>query len=80
MPTPAYSNNQRANSGIWLGPTVGRSSPKNNRRACLCVDSNTYSRRCCDGYLINQGIGNIQQTEAVATDRAFSDGFSNGFS
>lgn len=79
MPTPAYSNNQRANSGIWLGPTVGRSSPKNNRRACLCVDSNTYSRRCCKGYLINQGIGNIQQSEPVST-RAFSDGFSNGFS
>lgn len=79
MPTPAYSNNQRANSGIWLGPTVGRSSPKNNRRACLCVDSNTYSRRCCKGYLINQGIGNIQQTEAVS-NAAFSNGFSNGFS
>lgn len=79
MPTPAYSNNQRANSGIWLGPTVGRSSPKNNRRACLCVDSDTYSRRCCKGYLINQGIGNIQQTKAVSNN-AFSNGFSNGFS
>lgn len=77
MPTPAYSNNQRKNSGIWLGPTVGRSSPKNSRRACLCVDSNTYSRRCCNGYLINQGIGNIQQ---VKPQRAFSDGFSDGFS
>lgn len=79
MPTPSYSNNQRKNSGIWLGPTVGRSSPKNNRRACLCVDSNTYSRRCCDGYLINQGIGNIQQS-APGAGRAFSTGFSNGFS
>lgn len=79
MPTPAYSNNQRKNSGIWLGPTVGRSSPKNSRRACLCVDSNTYSRRCCNGYLINQGIGNIQQSGEVV-GRAFSDGFSDGFS
>ncbi|MFM7859596.1 MAG: hypothetical protein ACKO96_48635, partial [Flammeovirgaceae bacterium] len=62
-----------------LGPTVGRSSPKNNRRACLCVASNTYSRRCCNGYLINQGIGNIQQSEPGVVG-AFSDGFSDGFS
>ena len=48
------------NSGIYLGPTQGLSSPKNNRRACLCTDRDTYSRDCCNGNLIAQGVGNIQ--------------------
>lgn len=63
--------------GIYIGPTKGLSSPKNSRRGCLCKDSNTYSRKCCEGYLINQGIG---QTEREALERgAFSAGFSTGF-
>ena len=33
-------------------------SPQNNKRACLCKD-NKYSRKCCDGSLRSQGIGNI---------------------
>lgn len=33
------------------------SSPRGSRRACLCKDGRTYSRKCCDGELINQGIG-----------------------
>lgn len=60
MPTPAFSRNMRKWSGIFIGPTLGKSSPKNNRRACLCKDKDTYSRKCCEGYLIQQGIGNIQ--------------------
>lgn len=60
MPTPAYSRNMRKWSGVFIGPTLGKSSPKNSKRACLCLDSNTYSRKCCKGYLINQGIGDIQ--------------------
>lgn len=35
------------------------SSPKTNRRGCLCKGKNTYSRKCCKGGLINQGIGEI---------------------
>ena len=58
-------------------PTPGRSSPKNSRRGCLCADSNTYSRECCDGYLINQGIGKTQSV--IISEGAFSSGFSNGF-
>lgn len=38
--------------------TPSRSSPKNSRRACLCAD-NTYSRKCCDGSLQAQGIGDV---------------------
>ncbi len=39
-------------------PIPARNSPKNSSRACLCADG-TYSRSCCDGSLIAQGIGNI---------------------
>jgi len=31
-------------------------SPKDGKRGCLCDDS-TYSKECCKGELINQGIG-----------------------
>lgn len=42
--------------------TVGYAVPRGNRRACLCKDKDTYSRECCEGYLINQGIGSITRT------------------
>lgn len=38
--------------------TVGRNVPRGNRRSCLCKNGR-YSRKCCKGYLLNQGIGNI---------------------
>jgi len=31
-------------------------SPKGGKRGCLCDDS-TYSSKCCEGELMNQGIG-----------------------
>jgi hypothetical protein len=40
----------------------GLASPKNSRRACLCKDKDTYSRKCCDGSLWAQGIGVISRT------------------
>lgn len=33
-------------------------SPKGGKRACLCEDG-TYSNECCNGELINQGIGQL---------------------
>lgn len=78
MGIPAQSQNQRKNSGIWLGPTVGKSSPKNSRRGCLCLDGRKYSRKCCDGFLANQGIGQTQ-TAASLQFGGFSNGFSDGF-
>jgi hypothetical protein len=67
---------KRRETGIYIGPTIGKSSPKNSRRGCLCLDSDTYDVKCCDGYLQNQGIG---KTESVIIERgAFSTGFSNG--
>ena len=77
MGTPAYRQNQRKNSGIYLGPTRGRAIPHNKKRACLCVDTDTYSSECCEGALINQTIGQTQS--AVVQRGAFSNGFSNGF-
>jgi hypothetical protein len=75
-----YSVNRENASGIYIGPTRGLSSPKNSRRACLCVNSNTYDVKCCKGALMSQGIGQIQGVPFVAPDLgAFSFGFSDGF-
>ena len=48
--------------------TPSRSSPKDGGiRACLCPNG-TYSRKCCDGTLQAQGIGNItRNTDEVQT-------------
>ena len=43
--------------------SYGRATPKSGTMgACLCPDPNniTYSRKCCKGYLFNQGIGGTQ--------------------
>lgn len=77
MGTPARNQNQRRNSGIYFGPTQGLSSPKNSRRACLCLNSDTYDTRCCNGALQAQGIGQTQGPQLIRG--AFSSGFSNGF-
>jgi hypothetical protein len=63
--------------GIYIGPTKGLSSPKNSRQGCLCLNSNTYSTKCCKGYLQNQGVGRVQSPPIVKG--GFSSGFSNGF-
>ena len=72
-----YSVNRENNSGIYIGPTRGLSSPKNSRRACLCLDSNTYDVRCCNGALMEQGIGQIQSTAEVKG--GFDTGYDNGY-
>lgn len=42
-------------------------SPKDGKRGCLCDDS-TYSKECCKGELINQGIGStVSQGNATIT-------------
>lgn len=75
-----YSVNRENNSGVYIGPTRGLSSPKNSRRACLCVNSNTYDVKCCKGALMSQGIGVIQFIpEVVIPTGPFSIGFSSGF-
>lgn len=73
-----YSVNRENNSGIYLGPTRGLSSPKNSKRACLCLDSDTYDVKCCKGALMQQGIGVIQ-SPSITKGGAFGDGYSDGF-
>ena len=48
----------------WVDPNDKGtySSPTRSNRACLCKDGRTYSRKCCKGELINQGIGSIEQS------------------
>jgi hypothetical protein len=74
-----YSVNRENNSGIYIGPTQGLSSPKNSRRACLCINTNTYSRKCCNGALIEQGIGNIDGVANFNQKGAFNEGYDTGF-
>jgi hypothetical protein len=76
-----YSVNRENNSGIYLGPTQGLSSPKNSRRACLCINTNTYSRKCCNGALLEQGIGQIESPQpykGAFEAPNFSDGYDTG--
>lgn len=54
-----YSQRDREVQDIPLH-TFGLAVPKMGNRACLCADGRTYSRACCNGYLINQGIGIIE--------------------
>ena len=74
-----YSVNRQNNSGVYIGPTKGLSSPKNNRRGCLCMHTNTYDRRCCEGFLIQQGIGRIQSPAGFNSKGGFSLGYDDGF-
>jgi hypothetical protein len=39
------------------------SSPQGGNRACLCEDG-TYSKDCCKGEIINQGIGSLVEQVA----------------
>jgi len=74
-----YSVNRENNSGIYIGPTQGLSSPKNSRRSCLCINTNTYSRKCCNGALIEQGIGVIEAPAKFATRGSFGTAFDSSF-
>jgi hypothetical protein len=51
--------NNKANQGIFI---PSRTSPTGSGRACLCWNTNTYSRSCCDGSVRAQGIGVITRT------------------
>jgi len=60
--------------------SYGKAVPRGGSlQACLCKDQLTYSRKCCEGYLINQGIGNITGTVVTRVGRPWSSGFSDAF-
>lgn len=46
------------------------SSPKDNKRGCLCKNGK-YSKRCCKGKLENQGVGRLenQSTSSVSNNQ-----------
>ena len=36
--------------------------PQDKRRGCLCRDTDTYSRKCCEDDYMNQGVGNVTKS------------------
>lgn len=43
--------------------TPSRVNPRpGSNRACLCKDKDIYSKKCCDGTMWAQGIGQITRT------------------
>ncbi len=59
-------NNPNNTQNGWKTPS--RSSPQGGgTRSCLCKDKNTYSKKCCDGTLWAQGIGQITRNPTFAT-------------
>ena len=42
-----------------VGYIPARSSQTGGQRGCLCAEAPIYSRECCNGSLIAQGIGAI---------------------
>ena len=72
-PSLRTSTEQRAQPKHSYGNAV----PNSGMEGCLCADKNTYSKKCCKGYLINQGIGNT--ISPYPSGGGFSKGFSNGF-
>ena len=42
------------------------SSPKGGKRGCVCKDG-TYSSKCCNGELQEQGIGSLTNQQVAVT-------------
>jgi len=60
--------------------SYGKAVPRGGSlEACICKDRLTYSRKCCEGYLINQGIGQITGTVITTINDPWSAGFSSAF-
>jgi len=38
--------------------TKSKTSPESGRKGCLC-DDGTYKSECCNGDLLNQGVGTL---------------------
>jgi len=48
--------------------TKSKTSPVGGKRGCLC-DDDTYSKECCNGELLHQGIGReSDQSNAIVTN------------
>jgi hypothetical protein len=53
---------------------TARTSPKGGKRGCLCADGKTYSKECCEGELINQGVGKVTGNGNETTVTTYQDG------
>ena len=75
-----YTRNPNNGDVRILSPySYGKAVPRGGSlEACLCKDELTYSRKCCEGYLINQGIGTITGYFPPTRD-PWSSGFSDAF-
>ena len=60
---------------LTMPASFGLAVPRNGLMGCLCHDKNTYSRKCCRGYLINQGIGNITGDGVQELENPWASGF-----
>lgn len=61
--------------------TYSRTSPKSSGRGCLCKDG-TYSKSCCKGKMINQGIGALSgqgASEISQIHKSFNNDFDKSF-
>lgn len=58
--------------------TPSRTSPQNDRRGCLCKNGK-YSKKCCNGTLHAQGIGEQKTKYGLLRENGFvlfkEDGF-----
>jgi hypothetical protein len=80
----AVRHSEQGSVKIVMPYSYGKAVPRGGSlEACLCKDRLTYSRKCCEGYLINQGIGNITgyfpPPGPVYTGNPWSAGFSDAF-
>ncbi len=78
-----YTRNGDTNEIRVVMPySYGKAVPRGGSlEACLCKDRLTYSRKCCEGYLLNQGIGSITGyfPPEPPTRRPWSSAFSQAF-
>ena len=74
----AVRHSEQGSVKIIMPYSYGKAVPRGGSlQACLCKDRLTYSRKCCEGYLINQGIGSI--TGYFPPAGPWSSGFSSAF-
>jgi len=70
------------NVKIVMPYSYGKAVPRGGSlQACMCKDQLTYSRKCCEGYLLNQGIGSITGyfPPVVPTGNPWASAFSDAF-
>lgn len=79
----AVRHSEQGSVKIVMPYSYGKAVPRGGSlEACLCKDALTYSRKCCEGYLINQGIGSITgyfPPAPPALTSPWSSGFSQAF-